>query len=74
MRDAAVVGGVLGFGCVVVFVLAGAVSMIFPTGAMVSGGYWGGKGGVFIEPPMPMPAVDPVQVEVPADGAEGAEK
>jgi hypothetical protein len=68
MRDVAVVGGVLGIGCVVVFALAAAVSMIFPTGSMVSGGYWGGKGGVFIEPPMAMPAVDPMVIEMPADG------
>ena len=69
MRDVAVVGGVLGFGCVVVFALAAAVSMLFPSGALVNATYWGGKGGGFMEP-MPMPAVDEVVIEVPADGAE----
>lgn len=73
MRDAAVVGGVLGIGCVVVFALAAAVSLAFPNGSLVSMGYWGGKDGVFIEP-MPMPVEDQVIIEVPADGAEGAEK
>ena len=67
MRDVAVAGGVLGFGCVVVFALAAAAWLLFPNGALVSPGPWGGKGGVFIEP-MPMPAVDQVIIE--ADGGE----
>ena len=55
----------------VVFALAAAVSLLFPNGALVSPGPWGGKGGVFIEPmPMPMPAVDQVIIETPADGGE----
>jgi hypothetical protein len=70
MRDVAVVGVVLGLGCVVVFALAAATSMLFPNGALVSSGYWGGKGGVFMEAPMAVPAVDPVVIEMPADGAE----
>jgi hypothetical protein len=70
MRDVALVGGVLGAGCVVVFALAAAVSMLFPAGAMVSGGYWGG--GALMERSMavPMPGLDPMVVEMPADAAE----
>jgi hypothetical protein len=70
MRDAAVVGGVLGLGCVVVFALAAVTSLIFPNGALVSSGFWGGKGGVMIDLPMPVPAPDSMTIEVPAEGAE----
>jgi hypothetical protein len=70
MREMAVVGGVLGAGCVIVFALAAAVWMVFPTGATVRGGPWGG--GVLMDRsmPVPMPGVDQVILEIPADGAE----
>ncbi len=70
MRELAVVGGVLGAGCVIVFALAAAVWMVFPTGAMVTGGFPGG--GVLMDRsmPIPMPGMDPVPIEMPADGAE----
>ena len=72
MRDVAVVGGVLGTGCVIVFALAAAVSMLFPSGTMVSPNPWGGKGGVFMDAPIPIPAVAPMIIEAPADGAAKA--
>jgi hypothetical protein len=60
MRDVAVVTGVLGAGCVLVFALAFLVSSLFPSGAVVGGG-WGG--GVMMDgkvevapPPLVMPA------------------
>jgi hypothetical protein len=72
MTRALICTGVLGGGTAVVFALAATVSMLFPNGTMVSGGYWGGKGGMFIEQaiPVPMPALDQVVIEVPAEGAE----
>jgi len=71
MRDAAVVGGVLGAGCAVVFALAALASMLFPNGTLVSPGFWGG-GKIMVD--QAMPAVEPAILDVPADGAEGAEK
>ena len=67
MRDAAIVSGVLGAGCAVVFALAALAWAMFPSGSMVSVGYWGG-GGVFME--KPMPAVEPAILDVPGEDVE----
>jgi hypothetical protein len=72
MTRALICTGVLGGGAAIVFALALAVSVLFPQGSLVQVGWsgaWGGKGGMFIEP-VPMPAVEDVVIEVPADGAE----
>jgi hypothetical protein len=73
MRDVAVVGGVLGLGCVVVFALAATVAVLFPNGTMVTMNPWGAmnvRGGVFLDAPVAMPAVEPAILEVPVDEAE----
>jgi hypothetical protein len=75
MTRALICTGILGGGTAIVFALALAVSLLFPQGSLVPAGWsgaWGGKGGVFVEP-MPMPAVDEVVIEVPAEDAEVAE-
>lgn len=70
MNRALICTGVLGGGTAIVFVLAFAVSLLFPTGTLVSPGPWGG--GVLMDRsmPVPMPGVDQVVLEIRADGAE----
>ena len=77
MRAAAVVTGVLGAGSVLVFVVAGLVSTLFPSGTLVSTqwnggcfdcGGWGKGGGIGVPVPMPMPVPVPGLDGVPEKG------
>ncbi len=69
MRAGAVVAGVLGAGCALVFALAIAASVLFPNGGSISATFNQGFGGpvpirAFAQPiavPVPMPAESPDQ-------------
>jgi hypothetical protein len=88
MRAAAVVTGVLGAGCALVFAAAALTATMFPNGTVVNASWtgpwvergWAVGGGAV---PMPMPAVEPMFVKggidlaeedvVPFDTVDGAE-